>query len=126
MVQAESVSLGWLMLELKNSKQILSASQVKLGLAIKTRILLASIASDYMQVRELMLSKAIFPAFQMLSRITYRSRSARLPSPPALRLLIKPTCLRNLRKSTFCPVYLFLSKPTCCSRQIIFKMVLLS
>lgn len=80
-MQAESVSLGWLMLELKNRKQILSASQVKLGLAIKTRILLASIASDYMQVRELMLSKAIFPAFQMLSRITYRSRSARLPLP---------------------------------------------
>lgn len=58
------------MLELKNRKQILSASQGKLGLAIKPRILLASIVSDYMKVWELMLSKAIFPAFQVLRRIT--------------------------------------------------------
>lgn len=101
MVQAESVSLEWLMVELKNRKQILSASQVKLGLAIKTRILLASIVSDYMKVWELMLSKAIFPAFGMLSRITYRSRSARLPSPPALRLLIKPTCSGTSGKALF-------------------------
>lgn len=114
------------MLELKNRKQILSASQVKLGLAIKTRILLASIVSDYMKVWELMLSKAIFPAFQMFSRITYCSCLARLPSPPALRLLIKPVCLRKLRKSTFCSTYLFLSKHSCHSRQRIFKTILLN
>jgi len=57
--------------ELKNRKQLLSASQAKLGLAIRTRVLLASIASDYTKMWELMLSKAIFPAFQMLGRITY-------------------------------------------------------
>lgn len=37
------------MLELKNRPQILSASQVKLGLAIKPRILLASVVSDYIE-----------------------------------------------------------------------------
>lgn len=65
------------MLELKNRKQILSASQGKLGLAIKpnsqSKDLLASIVSDYMKVWELMLSKAIFPAFQVLGLITYCS-----------------------------------------------------
>lgn len=100
MVQAKSVSQEWLMLELKNRKQIWAASQVKLGLAIKTRVLLASVVSDYMEVWELMLSKAIFPAFQMFSRITYCSCSAGHPAPPAPRLLIEPTCLR---KSAFCP-----------------------
>lgn len=76
------------MLELKNRKQIWAASQVKLGLAIKTRVLLASIVSDYMEVWELMLSKAIFPAFQMFSCITYCS--AGHLSPPAPRLLSNP------------------------------------
>lgn len=37
------------MLELKNRQQILSACQVKFGLAIKSRILLASIVSDYIE-----------------------------------------------------------------------------
>lgn len=72
-MQAKSVSQERLMLELKNRKQILSASQGKLGLAIKPSILLASIVSDYMKVWELMLSKAIFPAFRMLCRFTYCS-----------------------------------------------------
>lgn len=117
------------MLELKNRKQILSASQGKLGLTIKARILLASIVSDYMKVWELMLSKAIFPAFQVLGEHSSPTAAVEQDSPPASPAPSNQTlCLEKLKKSTFCPSCLFLSKHCClcCSRQGIFTTISLN